>query len=75
MQRAVDDPREIAFDEKVAAHEEAHQTAERRIFAERYKGAKVLIPEGPQGFVLQMAADLPCEMGRLLMCGLGARRH
>src|SRR6476619_1577994 len=67
--------REEALDEEGAAHELAHQAADRAVLAERNERPKVAIDVRLQRLPFKAASKIPQKMCRLLLRRLCARRH
>src|SRR5262249_41632302 len=75
VQRHVHQPREIAFDKETAADQLAHQAADRAVFTERHQRAEVAVIPGLNWLPAELSRQLFCQVRRLLMCGLCARRY
>src|SRR4051794_1456525 len=75
VERAVHQPGEVALDHQPLAGDEAHQVADRAVLAQAHQRAEVAVDEGLERLAAQPAPDLPDHVARLLVGGLGPRRH
>jgi hypothetical protein len=74
VQSAIHEAREITFDEKAAADDEAHQAADCALGSQGHQRAKIAISELPQRPSRKQKLKLFDHEVRLLVGGLRARR-